>query len=528
MDKVRILLVDDRKENLFSLRTLLESPQLEIFEAQSGMEALSLMVDHEFALAILDVQMPEMDGFELAELMRGTERTRTIPIIFVTAASPGSGFAFKGYESGAVDFLYKPIDTVMLKSKVQVFVQVAIQKKQLLLAKQAADRANELKSAFLANMSHELRTPLGALLGFAELLEDEELSAADRAKYIETIKRNGKSLIHLIDDILDLSKIEAGYLAIEKEQINLRQILEEVINLLKVSADQKKLLLKLFIADDVPNKILTDSKRLRQILTNIVGNALKFTEKGKIEITVTSETLGENSSKIFVRVKDTGIGINPVSARKLFKPFIQADSSSIRKFGGTGLGLALSQKLAKLMGGDIILEESLENEGSTFLISFMANHVQQQVAQKTNAETANGKTNLPENILQGLKILVVEDSADNQMFIDIILSRRGAILEFANNGIEGMEKALSWHPDVVILDIQMPVQDGYVTIRKLRESNFTTPVMALTAHAMADEKAKCIGLGFDDFLSKPIDQQQLVRKIHLLAQEKTSEKQTFA
>lgn len=527
MDKVRILLVDDKKENLFSLRSLLESSQLEIFEAQTGMQALSLMVDHDFALAILDVQMPEMDGFELAELMRGTEKTRTIPIIFVTAASPGSGFAFKGYESGAVDFLYKPIDTLMLKSKVQVFVQMALQKRQLHQAKLAAENANQLKSAFLANMSHELRTPLGALLGFAELLEDETLSTQDRNKYIETIKRNGKSLVHLIDDILDLSKIEAGYLAIDKEPLQLRTLVEEVLNLLKVSADQKGLSLRLHIASSVPQKIISDSKRLRQILTNIVGNALKFTDSGLIDLNITSEVLGENSSKVFIRVKDTGIGISPGAANKLFKPFIQADSSTIRKFGGTGLGLALSKKLATLMGGDVTLEESQENEGSTFLISFVAMHAQEQ-SKKVQPPAVTNKATLPDNVLQDLKILVVEDSVDNQTFIDIILSRRGAKLEFANNGIEGMDKALEWHPDIVILDIQMPVQDGYVTIKKLREHKFKAPVMALTAHAMADEKEKCIGLGFDDFLSKPIDQHQLVSKIHSLTVKNSAAKHSFA
>ena len=247
LPKVKLLLVDDRKENLFALGSLLEDFDTEIFKAESGGKALDLMVDHDFALAILDVQMPDMDGFELAELMRGADKTKAVPIIFITAAAKTSGFAFRGYETGAVDFLYKPVDPLILKSKVRVFIELDQQKRQLKLqmtqlkaAKEAAETANQLKSAFLANMSHEIRTPLGALIGFAELLEDPSLKASDKSEYVKIIGRSGKALVRLIDDILDLSKVEAGHMEIENIRFSPLTLVQEVVELLGKSANRQR------------------------------------------------------------------------------------------------------------------------------------------------------------------------------------------------------------------------------------------------------------------------------------------------
>ncbi len=514
MQKVRMILVDDRKENLFSLGSLLENLNVEIYKAQSGADALAMMVDYDFALAILDVQMPDMDGFELAELMRGAEKTQNIPIMFVTAASPASGFAFKGYELGAVDFLYKPIDPLILKSKVKVFIELEVQKIQLRLAKEVAENANQLKSSFLANMSHEIRTPLGALMGFAELLEDEALPAAERAGFIKTIKRNGQALVDLINDILDLSKVEAGHLTIEKEDVCAKAVVDEVVHLLRNTAEQKGLQITLSNQGSIPGKIVSDSKRVRQVLMNTIGNAIKFTEQGEVNVLLIGEKASDNQSKIIFKIQDSGIGISEEQAQKLFKPFVQADNSVTRRFGGTGLGLALSKKISQLLGGDLILEKSSLGKGSTFVVTINAPHAESQVIAVSkptflDSDAANNKMSL-----EGVKLLIVEDSPDNQALMEIILKRKGALIEFANNGVEGLKKALAKKYDVVLMDIQMPVQDGYVTVEKLRASNYRGPIIALTAHAMAEEREKCIRIGCDDFLSKPIDQQQLIEKIY--------------
>lgn len=514
MQKVKILLVDDRKENLFSLGSLLEGLNVEVHKAQSGADALALMVDYDFALAILDVQMPDMDGFELAELMRGAEKTQNIPIMFVTAASPASGFAFKGYELGAVDFLYKPIDPLILKSKVTVFIELEVQKMQLRLAKETAENANQLKSSFLANMSHEIRTPLGALMGFAELLEDEKLPAKERAEFIQTIKRNGQALVDLINDILDLSKVEAGHLGIEKEDVCSVHVVDEVITLLRKTAEQKGLTINLVSQGDIPNKIISDSKRVRQVLMNIIGNAIKFTDKGRIEVLLIGERLNDRQSRINFKITDTGIGIDADQAKKLFKPFMQADNSVTRRFGGTGLGLALSKKIAQLLGGDLLLEKSVPGQGSTFTVTIDAPHAESQLLSEPHlADHDKAVAAKDVKSLEGVQVLIVEDSSDNQTLMEIILLRKGAIIEFANNGVEGFKKASAKKYDVILMDIQMPVQDGYITVEKLRASKYQGPIIALTAHAMADERDKCIRIGCNDFLSKPIDQQQLVEKI---------------
>jgi len=515
VNKVKVLLVDDRKDNLFTLGALIEELGVELYKVQSGAEALELMLDHHFALAILDVQMPDMDGFELAELMRGAHKTQGIPIIFVTAASPASGFAFKGYELGAVDFLHKPLDPLIFKSKIKVFIELETQKILLRQAKEAAENANRLKSAFLANMSHEIRTPLGALMGFAELLEDPSLPIDQRQKFIQTIKRNGTALTNLIDDILDLSKVEAGHLEIIHEEICPVSLAEDVLALLGKMAEQKGIKLLFKTRGEIPYKIISDGNRIRQILMNIVGNAIKFTEKGTIEVILSSQKKWNQNSLLSIEVVDSGIGIPPDKLHKLFKPFTQADNSITRRFGGTGLGLTLSKKLAQLLGGDLVLEKSIPGEGSTFVVHIFARTVQEKAPEAVLVKAMNvAEESLnTTGSLTGQKILVVEDSIDNQALMEIILKKKGAEVDFAGNGEDGLKKALSRDYDVVLMDIQMPIQDGYETVQKLKSKKYNKPIIALTAHAMADEKEKCIRVGCVDFLSKPINQKQLVDKI---------------
>ncbi|MES2769619.1 MAG: ATP-binding protein [Bdellovibrionota bacterium] len=369
---IKLLIVDDRKENIFSLKSLLEDTGAEIFSASSGADALGLMIDNDFALALVDVQMPEMDGFELAELMHGADKTKNIPIIFVTAASESSGFAFKGYERGAVDFMYKPINPAILKSKVRIFMELDAQKellqfkmKELRHAKEAAENANRLKSAFLANISHEIRTPLNAIIGFADILSAENIASEERIEYSTIISRNGKSLVYIINDILDLSKVEAGHIEIENINYSPQQVVNEALDLMIVKVDKKNIALKMNVSKNFPQTSVADPTRLKQILTNIIGNAIKFTEKGSVTVSL---SYSEEDQMLSFTVEDTGMGIANDQAEKLFKPFMQADNSITRKFGGTGLGLVLAKRLAQLMGGDVVLLKTNINEGSSFVI----------------------------------------------------------------------------------------------------------------------------------------------------------------
>lgn len=521
-------MVDDRQENIFSLKSLLEDLNVEIHSALSGSEALELMVNNDYALAIVDVQMPEMDGFELAELMRGAEKTRDVPLMFVTAAAKTPNFQFRGYELGAVDFLLKPIDTTILKCKVQVFIELAekrmllkqkvreleLAKKAAEAAKESAERANRLKSAFLANMSHEIRTPLGALMGFTELLKLSD-NEQDRATYAEVIIRNGKALVQLIDEILDLSKVEAGHLETEMASVSAKDLTREIFHLLEPSASKKNLKLYLQMSSGVPDRIGTDPMRLRQILVNIIGNAIKFTVTGSITVDVSYDKNGVKPAVVF-EVRDTGIGIPADKSQKLFLPFSQIDPSVSRRFGGTGLGLALSKKLSVLLGGDVELVSSTPDVGSVFRVRIEDRFSDLKLQLATDKEVPGPSRSLKrqENaILEGVRVLVVDDSPDNRFLVQMYLKKVGAKVDFAVDGQDGSQKALNGNFDMILMDIQMPICDGLQATKILRSQGYRRPIVALTANAMSEERGRCLEAGCNEYLSKPIDREKLISTI---------------
>lgn len=523
-DKVKILLVDDLENNLLALDALLRRDDLEIYKAKSGTEALSLMLKADFALALIDVQMPGMNGFELAEFMRSTKKTKTIPIIFVTATASQQSFLFKGYESGAVDFLLKPLDSFAVKSKVNIFVEMYRQRKELKIqldlnsdlmadlyeSKVGAERANSFKTQFLANMSHEIRTPLGVILGFLDLLKNPNCTSEDKNNYMLTIERNSQQLLGLIDDILDLSKVEAGKMTVESIQFSLAEMLSEFNSHMTFKAGAKGVEYKFNMDSVIPDIISSDPIRLRQILSNIAGNALKFTGKGYVSLSVSYA-----NPILKFTVKDTGIGISKGNALVLFQPFTQANPTTTRKFGGTGLGLILSRRLAEALGGKLEIAESREGFGSTFSIEVKSPLLKNAKLIGLKELLAIEHAALPsfrknKDILRGLKVLLVEDSADNQMLINMYLTVAGAKVKLASDGSQGVESALTENFDVVLMDIQMPIMDGHEAVTKLRKSKYAKPIIALTAHAMTEERAKCFESGFTDFLTKPLQKSQLI------------------
>lgn len=387
---------------------------------------------------------------------------------------------------------------------------------ELKTAKEEADAANETKSAFLANMSHEIRTPLGAVIGFSELLLDGQMSADERTNTAEIIKRNGKLLSTIINDILDLSKVEAGKMEIERADVELMPLVNEVAALLNVEASNKGVQLIVSSEEGFPSKIKTDPIRLRQILLNIIGNAVKFTEKGSVNVRVRLNR--RDTGKINFTVQDTGTGIAQAQQARLFTPFTQADVTTTRKFGGTGLGLVLSKKLANALGGDVFLTDSTLGRGSTFVITIDhgqdlgtkdAHAVNESHLLKSSEPTVTAK----ESKLLGREILVVDDSPDNLMLIQRILRIAGAKAEIANSGKEGVEKAMNGKFGIVLMDLQMPGMDGYEATQELRRRGFKKPIIALTAHAMKEERKRCLESGFDEHLTKPIDRDFLVQLI---------------
>lgn len=525
--KMKVLLVDDRKENLLALEALLQYKNVEILKANSGREALELLLIHDFALALVDVQMPEINGFDLAEYMRGSEKSKNVPIIFVTAGAIDQKHTFRGYEAGAVDFIYKPLDPRIVKSKVLVFLELHRQKQlltlqlaemestkdQLKIAKETAEAANRSKSAFLTNMSHEIRTPLGAILGFTELLNDPLLTNSQKEYYLNIITKNGHVLSRLIDDILDLAKVESGKLEAEMTILSLPELLNDVVSLLEVRAQEKRLTLEVKYKNLIPENIESDPLRLRQILLNIIGNAIKFTNHGSVQVTVDCHPIeNSNNHRISFEVKDTGIGISKDRREVLFQPFTQADNSTTRKFGGTGLGLSLSRRLAHLLHGDVRLSSEVPEVGSIFIIDIETKHVDfsKEVFSKMSTQSSDQKANFS---LKDTKVLVVEDSPDNQMLVNIFLSKAGSKVEFADNGKDGIHKALNNDYDIVFMDIQMPVMGGHEATKELRKLGYNKPIIALSAHAMTKERDKSFEVGCNGHLVKPIDRKKLLEAV---------------
>ncbi len=377
---------------------------------------------------------------------------------------------------------------------------------QLRRAKDEAEIASTLKTTFLANMSHEIRTPLGAILGFTELMRDS-ISSADRAEYADIISRNGNSLTKIIDDILDLSKVEAGKLVLEKIDFNLKDLIDEVKILFMDTVDKKGIEFKTVIDPKMPSTIKSDPTRIRQILINLIGNAVKFTSKGSVNVLTTPIFSERRLVQVQFTVSDTGVGMDSEQATNLFKAFSQADNSTTRKFGGTGLGLALSKRLALALGGDVIIDSSISGKGSVFVATVAAN------AAKNNYTTAETKAVTDTPDLTAVQILLVEDSIDNQFLIKKILARYGIQVEVANNGLEAIEKISIKNFDIILMDMQMPVLDGYAATEQLRKNGYKKPIIALTAHAMAEEKRRTKLAGCDAHLVKPLDSALLVKTI---------------
>lgn len=384
-------------------------------------------------------------------------------------------------------------------------------------AKQNAESASRAKSEFLANMSHEIRTPLGAVLGFADLIANAEITEAEKLNFSAAIKRNGELLTNIISDILDLSKVEVGKLHVELQTVFLENIISDIETHLRLLAGEKGLALDLQVDNSVPQLISTDPLRLRQILINIIGNAVKFTERGLVSVKVQLM-----NGKLAFLVKDTGQGISEEQASQLFQSFTQADSSIVRKFGGTGLGLVLSKHLAKLLGGDVELTESKLGKGSTFTITIDPGKVNRSEEIGLKQRRVSGTEVLPEINLAKIKILLVEDSVDNQKLISKILSLAGASYEIADNGAVAVEKMKSANFDMILMDLQMPVMDGYEATAEIRRLGFKQPIIALSAHAFKDVRARCLEVGFNEYISKPINRKELLERVSSLIKKMNS------
>jgi PAS domain S-box-containing protein len=379
---------------------------------------------------------------------------------------------------------------------------------ELKLARETAEMASRSKSEFLANMSHEIRTPLAGILGYAEMIALYCHSDDERKNYMEKLRRCADNLTELISDILDLSKVEAGALKVESVPLSLVSEVEGLINILHGRAAEKKISLDVVYERPLPTTIISDPTRMRQVLSNIVGNAIKFTDHGGVTLKIYVDS---GSRGLCFAVTDTGCGLSAEEQGRLFQPFVQADSSTTRKYGGTGLGLALSRRLAHALNGELHCTHSSPGKGSTFVFSLKL-----EVPSTGKAPTPSSPTaaSTASHRLDGTRILVAEDNPDNRDLVTRFLTAQGADIDTAHNGREAFEMGKSGIYSVILMDIQMPELDGYEATRRLRKAGVTSSIIALTAHAMSDEPEKARSAGCDAFLTKPIDVPHLIQTVY--------------
>ncbi len=613
----KILLIDDRKENLITLEINLRVLKADIISVQSGAEALVQVKQHNFALMIIDIQMPGMNGFEVVEKIRSGRRNRHTPIVFLTAVYHDQNSVYQGYQSGAVDYITKPFNREILLSKTRVFLDLDRVKQELsdsrqmfqsivqdqtdlicrtdrdldivfanraLLvsfaqtferlngkhfvdwidaddlqhfrdviniltptnalvklnhqlnlstsrqiivtsiiralydtnfelmgyqlvmrdmtnevnssrhlaeARQQVRDASQARSQFVANMSHEIRTPMNSIIGLLEVLTENPLSE-EQAEILDLVQHSAGNLMNLLNDIIDLSKIDSGNVHFQSEWLKLEDEVNRTVKLLEHKARENKNELRLVFDNTIPDKIKGDPLRIGQILINLINNAIKFTNDGVIELRLDLVFKDHDRAKIKFTIADTGMGIEEEALRNIFRIYDQGNPEISRQFGGSGLGLAISNALCKKMGSEIHVK-STPGEGTTFWFELNFD-LTNQLARKNRSN---------------IRILIAEDNALNQKVVGTTLKRNGFTFELAENGKEALDKFKNNNFNVVLMDIQMPVMDGYEATQEIRAFEKANPsrkksrIIALTANATNDDRRKCNEIGMDDYMTKP-------------------------
>lgn len=631
---INILIVDDREENIVALDALLKRNDIKIFSTTSPNEGLKMAWENNIAIALVDVQMPEMDGFEFVQMLKSNPRTKDILVIFVTAISKETKYAVKGLGTGAVDYLYKPLDPYITSAKVDSFIQlaryqaeikqkneelqnyslvvknsadiicvvdaetlriksinpaaetilgftpseltgksivdrvieddkVAFRKRigdiikeniglaildfqfvtfsknpisvecrvayrnktlffninditpqksyqlQLIKSKEAAEFGKKAKESFLANMSHELRTPINGIIGLTALLRKTPVND-QQSGMLDLLEVSSQSLLGVINDVLDISKIDAGKFSIIRSVNKLDDLIQAVYRLLKFKADEEHIEFFLHVDPEIPAYLMIDSLRLNQILMNLLSNAIKFTKRGHVKLNVVLLKKESDRVKLQFTVEDTGIGIPKHRLADIFESFEQADDETATKYGGTGLGLAIVKKLIELKGGELTVDSRI-GKGSIFTFTNWYTIAAKPIEEKVQKTDANLKP------FNNVSVLVAEDNLVNQFMLSKILADWKVKVDMVNNGVKVIDKLKENDYDIILMDTHMPEMNGYQAARKIRidfdEPKRSIPIISLSAASFDHEQQEAITSGMDDVLAKPFLPHQLHEKM---------------
>jgi signal transduction histidine kinase len=500
-EPVHFLLVDDLEENLLSLEALLRRDGLVSLKARSGDEALELLLRHDVALALIDVRMPGLDGFELAELMRGAERTRRVPIIFVTAGDADRQRRFRGYEAGAVDFIQKPIEPDILRSKADVFFELYRQRQQiaahrdaLKVHSEALKQADRRKDEFLATLAHELRNPLAPLRHGLDILRRSP-NSAEAGEIRDIMDRQLNHLVRLIDDLLDVSRVSQGKIELRRQTVAAADVIGSALEASRPLIDSAGHSLELDLPE-TPIWLDVDPTRLAQVVSNLLNNAAKYTPLGgRIAV-----SLRRHGDEAVIAVADSGVGIPRDKHAEVFQLFAQVDHHLDRARGGLGIGLALVKQLVLMHGGTVEASSAGLGEGSTFTVRLPLAEAPAEAARA--AEHAAS----PAPVSQALKVLVVDDNEAVAQTVGWMLEAIGHDYRLVYDGRDALEAAKDYRPDVILLDIGLPGMDGYSVCRALREQEAfrNTAIIAQTGWGQERDKALASEAGFNQHIVKPV------------------------